>query len=306
MQTRKTGFTLIELLVVIAIIAILAAILFPVFAQAREKARAISCLSNGKQIGLGLAMYVQDYDEQMPAAFASVNAVNNGTCNTIAYEDQIAPYIKSKPLYVCPSDGLPRGGDGCFWDGSDCSPSAANCQQGQQKRSYGYIGNINTYQGDSNPANNGGADPNTGMSPWAGPGSGGYSIASFDAPSDTLSIVESWAADGPTNGPTATQGDAFYGSPWGDLFTGCDTYKLAGRTYNPPQSPGDNYLGPISACFAQYQPLPGSGGIPTKGHTNEGNYIFADGHAKAMRWGQIRQNDFYLFKRSKPTVVMNP
>ena len=63
---RRTGFTLIELLVVIAIIAILAAILFPVFAQAREKARAISCMSNLKQTGLGTLMYVQDYDDNFP------------------------------------------------------------------------------------------------------------------------------------------------------------------------------------------------------------------------------------------------
>jgi prepilin-type N-terminal cleavage/methylation domain-containing protein len=62
-RLRHPGFTLIELLVVIAIIAILAAILFPVFAQAREKARAISCLSNLKQAGLAFAMYTQDYDE---------------------------------------------------------------------------------------------------------------------------------------------------------------------------------------------------------------------------------------------------
>src|SRR5256885_15549422 len=63
---KKRGFTLIELLVVIAIIAILAAILFPVFAQAREKARQAACMSNLRQIGLAFAQYVQDYDERMP------------------------------------------------------------------------------------------------------------------------------------------------------------------------------------------------------------------------------------------------
>jgi prepilin-type N-terminal cleavage/methylation domain-containing protein/prepilin-type processing-associated H-X9-DG protein len=293
MRTRKTGFTLIELLVVIAIIAILAAILFPVFAQAREKARAISCLSNTKQIGLGLAMYTQDYDEQMPAAFAGVAAVNNGTCSTIAYEDQIAPYIKNKALYVCPSDSLSRVGDGCFWDGNDCSPSASNCQTGKQIRSFGYVGNINTEQGDAAGQS---PDPNTGMSPWAGTGVGGYSIASFDAPADTISIVESWAADN----NNATQGDAFYGSPWGDLFTGCDTYKLAGRKVPPAPGSGDDYVG---TCNGNYN---GTGGKPTKGHMDQGNYVFADGHVKQQRWGNVRANDFYLFKRSKPTQTFSP
>jgi prepilin-type N-terminal cleavage/methylation domain-containing protein/prepilin-type processing-associated H-X9-DG protein len=104
MQNKKRAFTLIELLVVIAIIAILAAILFPVFAQAREKARSISCLSNVKQIGTGVMMYVQDYDETFPVAWG----------NPQTWEGQVEPYIKnlganvnsrnSKGIGRCPSD----------------------------------------------------------------------------------------------------------------------------------------------------------------------------------------------------------
>jgi prepilin-type N-terminal cleavage/methylation domain-containing protein len=118
---NRKGFTLIELLVVIAIIAILAAILFPVFAQAREKARAISCLSNGRQIGLALYMYIQDYDERYPQEHPSTdNPVvtdNNGQLETIDYGspfDMILPYVASRDssktqLYVCPSDPDPHG-----------------------------------------------------------------------------------------------------------------------------------------------------------------------------------------------------
>jgi prepilin-type N-terminal cleavage/methylation domain-containing protein/prepilin-type processing-associated H-X9-DG protein len=87
---RATGFTLIELLVVIAIIAILAAILFPVFAQAREKARATTCLSNNKQIGLGILMYAQDYEEMLPLAAA--NPDPNGP--VVMWYDVIEPYVK--------------------------------------------------------------------------------------------------------------------------------------------------------------------------------------------------------------------
>lgn len=103
------GFTLIELLVVIAIIAILAAILFPVFARARENARRTSCLSNLKQLGLGCAQYSQDYDEKTIG-----QPYDNGT-TPAGYEDawaagqeanwmqSIQPYVKSRQLFLCPS-----------------------------------------------------------------------------------------------------------------------------------------------------------------------------------------------------------
>jgi len=96
-KTQKQAFTLIELLVVIAIIAILAAILFPVFAAAREKARQTSCASNMKQLGLGMIQYVQDYDEVLvPTSF---NWGASGNWTTFIY-----PYIKSTGVYNCPDD----------------------------------------------------------------------------------------------------------------------------------------------------------------------------------------------------------
>ncbi|MFO7947927.1 MAG: prepilin-type N-terminal cleavage/methylation domain-containing protein [Armatimonadota bacterium] len=95
---RSKGFTLIELLVVIAIIAILAAILFPVFARAREKARQSSCLSNMKQIGLGHMMYAQDYDE-MTLRYA----MGGPSGEPPQWWEVIQPYLKNEQILICPS-----------------------------------------------------------------------------------------------------------------------------------------------------------------------------------------------------------
>ena len=102
----RRGFTLIELLVVIAIIAILAAILFPVFAKAREKARQTSCLSNVKQLDLGVLQYAQDYDECLPFAqmdysFGAVYILGNITNAT--YPSHLMPYLKNSQIAICPS-----------------------------------------------------------------------------------------------------------------------------------------------------------------------------------------------------------
>ena len=104
---RKRGFTLIELLVVIAIIAILAAILFPVFAKAREKARQTSCLSNLKQIDLAVLQYAQDYDEMMPRScgYTTPALVLASDAWPNYWWQAITPYMKSLQILACPSSG---------------------------------------------------------------------------------------------------------------------------------------------------------------------------------------------------------
>ncbi len=99
-KPRLRGFTLIELLVVIAIIAILAAILFPVFAKAREKARQVACLSNEKQMGLGFLQYVQDNDERFPC----IRAVSPNPGYIGGWANMIYPYVKSVGVFGCPDD----------------------------------------------------------------------------------------------------------------------------------------------------------------------------------------------------------
>jgi prepilin-type N-terminal cleavage/methylation domain-containing protein/prepilin-type processing-associated H-X9-DG protein len=124
LATKPAAFTLIELLVVIAIIAILAAILFPVFARARENARRTSCQSNLKQIGIGIAQYTQDYDERYPAGvpgwrtnptvdttagtpagtFLTSNGDSTGNrVHLVTWMDLTHPYVKSTQIYLCPS-----------------------------------------------------------------------------------------------------------------------------------------------------------------------------------------------------------
>lgn len=95
---RKRGFTLIELLVVIAIIAILAAILFPVFAQARSKARQTSDLSNLKQMGIGALMYAQDYDEHLMGAWGTDDTCQPG--NVVYFDAMIQPYVKNEQIFL--------------------------------------------------------------------------------------------------------------------------------------------------------------------------------------------------------------
>jgi len=151
-KTQSRAFTLIELLVVIAIIAILAAILFPVFAQAREQARKASCLSNTKQLGLGVMMYIQDYDEMYPCN--SWDGAPMGTTNNDIGKDgnrftlwmwRIMPYLKNRQILVCPSDPNSKSGwTGYSTDPNDCWGVPTPISYGHNQHLFGYGGSDKT------------------------------------------------------------------------------------------------------------------------------------------------------------------
>lgn len=207
----RKAFTLIELLVVIAIIAILAAILFPVFARARENARRASCQSNLKQIGLGIQQYTQDYDEQMPMCYWTPAA------NTqMSWKDAIQPYVKSFQLFVCPSNTFTNIST---YQSLNKIPLSYNCNSTQAQAVFG----------------------STSGTAYTG-GNAAYNIAAFQYPATTIAAFES----------TFTNSDFNIANAY---------FAVTNRT--SANNPGTTYL--------------------FSGHLSTGNYLFVDGHVKAMK-----------------------
>jgi len=216
--SKKKGFTLIELLVVIAIIAILAAILFPVFAKAREKARQITCASNEKQIGLGFLQYVQDYDEKWPVGLAGTSAAINGA----GWAGQIYSYTKSTGLLKCPDDSTP--------------PTTVNGTQ-TYPVSYAYNSNLPSVTNAqfTSPASTvvlAEAEGGTADVTDAGEGSEfGSPVGQYSPAGNGLfiSYLSSGAAEG--NGPIVTYYTGPISQQTGALYTGTSGLHTGGSNY---------------------------------------------------------------------------
>jgi prepilin-type processing-associated H-X9-DG protein len=242
---------LIELLVVIAIIAILAAILFPVFAQAREKARQAGCLSNLKQIGLASNMYVQDYDETFPSHQWQAGMGRAPLPDGRIYQGHILwplkfyPYIKNAGVFVCPSDENPRLN---FADDGRANPYINEWGK-PFLMSYG---------------------ANTTMHLGAAP----LALAAITFPADTY-----WIADILGNHPVGF--DLNYSGAAAELYGPNHFNRLRfSRPCAGMTQPGGQVGIPSN------HPNPGS----CARHNEGNNIVFADGHAKWERWDQSRSS----------------
>lgn len=193
-KPSRFAFTLIELLVVIAIIAILAAILFPVFAQARNKARATACLSNTKQIGLALLAYSQDYDEQMVRGWYGQDGYQASN-NTVKYKwmDAIEPFVKNTGLYKCPNAPLGiANGKGEYVPYKQLGTAIGTNANGDDQHYGSYVINSAYWDTNANPRSKRGVSNEIALSVveapaktiWVTDGNGSYQISWPDVNND--------------------------------------------------------------------------------------------------------------------------
>jgi len=207
-RTKSQGFTLIELLVVIAIIAILAAILFPVFQKVRENARRTSCLSNEKQLGLAFVQYTQDYNERFPCASAVVpgqTGYPNGWAN------MVYPYVKSVAVYGCPDDSVAAPKISYSMNYSIWNHNNGNPDRGQKlARIAASASTVLLYEGGSRDPLKGesGDDPSKPLNGITATGAAGNS----DWDTDNAAALAKWHDNSPDRSANylATDGHAKY------------------------------------------------------------------------------------------------
>jgi len=268
----RNGFTLIELLVVIAIIAILAAILFPVFAQAREKARAIACLSQSKQLALAVIQYSQDFDEKVPGGmdgYASQPAGNTnhapGAQGGSGYAGQIYPYVKSVGVFHCPDDST-----------SGVAGSGPLVGQAFHLSSFALNSNLAT------------GIPNAGW-PAGCQGSDSISLAAENSPAKTVALFEVTGSNGywlDKETPDFTSPYATYcgGSPGGDgLGDNYDPTGYNSQANGATSTSGDGHLKYATGYLNGATQNLGQYAAPKGRHQDGANYIMCDGHAKWLK-----------------------
>jgi prepilin-type N-terminal cleavage/methylation domain-containing protein/prepilin-type processing-associated H-X9-DG protein len=262
-ERSRRGFTLIELLVVVAMIALLAAILFPVFAQAREKARQAACLSNLQQVGMGVLMYAQDYDEKLPFGYQYHWSAPGQRIDGMLdwWQDLCRPYVKNEEVYSCPSQH-PHLADSFWRRPGDPDPVIRD-----------YIANASWGVGGGEAVLIDGID----YGQTAGRGASGpfinnwyndsKSLAEIEEPAGTIAIFD---------GGMISSDGRVPGFGWGFL-----------EIYRGEQT--DAYHHVTGQCaYGGNSPRPSMPGICENGHVgkrhNGGfNAAFVDGHARWMR-----------------------
>ncbi len=297
---KSTGFTLIELLVVIAIIAILAAILFPVFAQAQAKARSVSCLSNEKQIGLALMMYAQDYDDTLPSSYYYKNGATSAG-GYVHWTGLTVPYVKNEGVFVCPQHAVKGWAPTCFIPGQINPPPPPGQDplyelEDSQAPRLTYVANEMLIP----------------RKKYASVPQDTVALGAIDSPAGTIMVTEYSDILACLIDSSPTGGDAIktHRPTNGVKYAGGGVYD--GEAYGGEQicalTPAEARAAIAAAiangyCKGQHHIAYMAPDI----HSGGSNYIFADGHAKWLKLDTtLNPNNFMWGKRAYPCAGAPP